>query len=64
VKIHRNYSVEETAKLLHVHKNTVRDWIAHRGLPVIKSVPHRTIKPSRLCCARRFERPELTARIL
>ena len=35
VKIHRNYSVEEAAKLLHVHKNTVRDWIVHRGLPVI-----------------------------
>ncbi len=35
VKIHRNYSVEEAAKLLYVHKNTVRDWIAHRGLPVI-----------------------------
>jgi len=34
VKIHRNYSVEEVAKLLHIHKNTVREWI-RRGLPVI-----------------------------
>jgi excisionase family DNA binding protein len=34
VKIHRNYSVEEAAKLLLVHKNTIRDWI-RRGLPVI-----------------------------
>lgn len=34
VKIHRNYSVEEAAKLLRVHKNSIRDWI-RRGLPVI-----------------------------
>ena len=27
VKIHRNYSVEEAANLLGVHKNTVRAWI-------------------------------------
>jgi excisionase family DNA binding protein len=33
-KIHRNYSVEEAAKLLDVHKNTIRDWIG-RGLPTI-----------------------------
>ncbi|MBS0556999.1 MAG: helix-turn-helix domain-containing protein [Proteobacteria bacterium] len=34
VKIHRNYSVEDAAKLLHLHKNTIREWIRH-GLPVI-----------------------------
>lgn len=34
VKVHRNYSVEEAAQLLHVHKNTVRDW-TRRGLPTI-----------------------------
>lgn len=34
MKIHRNYSVEDAAKLLHVHKNTIREWIRH-GLPVI-----------------------------
>jgi len=34
VKIHRNYSVEEAAKLLDVHKNTIRDWLG-RGLPTI-----------------------------
>lgn len=34
VKIHRSYSVEETASLLGVHKNTVRDWL-RRGLPAL-----------------------------
>ncbi len=33
VKIHRNYTVEEVAVLLDVHKNTVRGWIKD-GLPV------------------------------
>lgn len=33
VKIHRNYTVEEVASLLGVHKNTVRTWIK-TGLPV------------------------------
>ena len=33
-KIHRNYTVEEAADLLGVHKNTVREWIK-RGLPTI-----------------------------
>lgn len=32
-KIHRNYTVEETANLYDVHKNTVSNWIKH-GLPV------------------------------
>ena len=27
VKIHRNYTVEETSRLLGIHKNTVRAWI-------------------------------------
>lgn len=35
VKIHRNYTVEETASLLDVHKNTVRAWIK-QGLPVLQ----------------------------
>lgn len=34
VKIHRNYSVEEIAKLFSVHRNTVRQWIK-QGLPTI-----------------------------
>lgn len=34
VKIHRNYTVDEAARLLGVHKNTIRDWIG-RGLPII-----------------------------
>jgi len=33
-KTHRNYSVEEAATLLGVHRNTVREWI-RRGLPRI-----------------------------
>lgn len=36
VKTHRNYSVEEVARLLGVHKNTVRDWIRLRGLATVK----------------------------
>lgn len=27
VKIHRSYAVDEIARLLHVHKNTVRAWL-------------------------------------
>jgi len=32
VKIHRSYTVEETARLFCIHKNTVRDWFMV-GLP-------------------------------
>lgn len=32
IKIHRNYTVEEVASVLGVHKNTVREWI-RQGLP-------------------------------
>jgi hypothetical protein len=40
VKIHRNYTVEETSRLLRIHKNTVRAWI-EGGLPVCKDMrPH------------------------
>ena len=34
VKIHRNYTVEEIAKLFGIHKNTVRNWIKD-GLAII-----------------------------
>jgi hypothetical protein len=34
VKIHRNYTVEEIARLFSVHKNTVRNWVT-QGLPTI-----------------------------
>jgi len=34
VKTHRNYTVEEAAHLLTIHKNTVRNWIG-RGLATI-----------------------------
>jgi hypothetical protein len=34
VKINRNYTVEEIAKLFGIHKNTVRMWFKE-GLPVI-----------------------------
>jgi hypothetical protein len=37
-KIHRNYTVEEAARLFRVHRNTVRQWIK-RGLPVIAGHP-------------------------
>jgi hypothetical protein len=37
-KLHRNYSVEEAATLLGVHRNTVRHWIK-RGLPVVAGHP-------------------------
>jgi hypothetical protein len=34
VKIHRNYTVDDVARLFNVHKNTVRNWI-RSGLPTI-----------------------------
>jgi hypothetical protein len=34
VKIHRNYTVAEIARLFGNHRNTVRDWVK-RGLPTI-----------------------------
>src|SRR5260221_14441531 len=34
VKVHRNYSVEEIARLFGLHKNTVRNWLK-QGLPII-----------------------------
>ena len=34
VKIHRSYTVEEIAKMLGKHKNTVRIWVKD-GLPTI-----------------------------
>src|SRR5690242_16476386 len=34
VKIHRSYTVEEVARTLGTHKNTVRAWI-RQGLPTI-----------------------------
>ena len=37
-KIHRNYRVEEAARLFRVHRNTVRHWI-RRGLPVVTGRP-------------------------
>ncbi len=36
-KIHRNYTVDEVARLFSVHRNTVREWIK-RGLPIIDRV--------------------------
>src|SRR5512138_2533452 len=40
VKVHRNYTVEEAAKLFGAHKNTVRNWLKE-GLPKIDD--HRPI---------------------
>jgi hypothetical protein len=40
VKIHYNYTVEEAARLLSVHRNTIRRWIKN-GLPILsQSKPH------------------------
>lgn len=36
VKIHRNYTVEEVARLFDMHKNTVRAWVK-AGLPICDS---------------------------
>ena len=35
VKIHRTYSVDDAAKALEVHRNTIRDWINNRGLATL-----------------------------
>ena len=34
VKVHRNYSVEEIARLFRLHKNTVRNWL-RQGLTLV-----------------------------
>ena len=34
VKLHRNYTVEEIARLFGLHKNTVRNWLKE-GLALI-----------------------------
>lgn len=36
IKLHRPYSVDEAARVLDVHPNTFRTWIA-KGLPVLSS---------------------------
>lgn len=38
VKMHRSYTVHEIADALHVHRNTVREWI-RVGLPVLEGRP-------------------------
>jgi len=38
VKMHRSYTVHEIADALHVHRNTVREWI-RSGLPVLEGRP-------------------------
>lgn len=35
VKSHLNYTVDDAARLLHVHRGTVRHWIKKCGLPVL-----------------------------
>ena len=41
VKVHRSYTVEEAARTLGIHKNTVRRWATARFFPVIAEArPH------------------------
>lgn len=35
VKTHRSYTFDETARLLGVHKNTVRNWVRNDGLAAL-----------------------------
>lgn len=39
IKLHRTYSVEETARVLGVHKNSVRGWRKQGLLPIDNSRP-------------------------
>ncbi len=39
VKLHRSYSVEELARCLDVHKNTVRHWQAQGLVPIDRGRP-------------------------
>lgn len=34
IKLHRSYSVEEAARVLGTHKNSIRNWIKN-GLPIV-----------------------------
>jgi hypothetical protein len=38
-KIHRSYSVEDSARLFKVHKNTVRNWLKHGLGPIDNQRP-------------------------
>jgi excisionase family DNA binding protein len=48
LKAHRSYTVEELARLLLTHKNTIRNWIKCGGLPVIDDRRPTLIKGSEL----------------
>jgi Helix-turn-helix domain len=39
VRIHRNYTVEEAARLLGTHKNTIRAWIKQGLSPIDRKKP-------------------------
>jgi hypothetical protein len=39
VKIHRNYTIEEIARLFSVHKNTVRNWVTQGLLTIDDGKP-------------------------
>lgn len=39
IKLHRNYTVEEAARVLGIHKNTVRNWLKHGLLAIDDTRP-------------------------
>src|SRR6266536_4464459 len=47
VKMHRSYTVEEIARALGIHKNTVRQWIK-TGLPLIDEKRPKVIQGQKL----------------
>jgi hypothetical protein len=64
IKIHRSYSVDETARALGVHKNTVRRWqknglepVAGKGLTIFRGSVLRAYLEARRSRARRPSPP-------
>lgn len=58
VKIHRNYTIDEIARITGVHKNTVRHWIK-KGLPTVDDGRPALVLGSEV---KRFHEAQRTAR--